>query len=284
MLDKQDITIVFLFKDKMEYQRSIKNAESLERNEDFSFCVERERGQEIAITKNLGIDFKVLISEENYAGIEYVGNRNVIVRGSVPLVAEFRSKAHSLGVKFVIEGTVTNWPKKIVKEFVKRTFYTTDYKNIVNLSKFPLFVKTSQYYLGTFPSKSHSIVNNAQELSAYIMSTMHLTETFPMIVSDVIDIKQDSFGKKEYRCFISNQNVSSISRYLDYDTNYIVPKEVVNYALDFANAHKHLPACYVLDIAETSTGVDLVELNDLESSGRYAKNGFAQFLQFIAKV
>ncbi len=93
-----------------------------------------------------------------------------------------------------------------------------------------------------------------------------------VMVSDVLSIKSDQDGTKEYRSFIVNGVVTSTSRYLDYKDEK-TPDSVVKFAYEFAEKYKSkLPLIYVADFAETEDGIALVELNPFENSGRYNMN------------
>ncbi|MFK4131977.1 ATP-grasp domain-containing protein [Pseudomonas luteola] len=95
------------------------------------------------------------------------------------------------------------------------------------------------------------------------------------ITSEVMEILQDNEGdngKREYRCFVFNGKLCSASRYTDY-THYAVPAEVQAFAKQFAMDQQGvLPISYVVDIAETTQGLQVVELNPTAFSGRYLDN------------
>lgn len=97
-----------------------------------------------------------------------------------------------------------------------------------------------------------------------------------MILSDLMDIcvdgKADN-GKEEYRCFVIGGKVSSISRYVDYE-HIKVPADVAQKANEFTILLKDcsLPDHFVMDIARTEKGFQLVEINPFCGSGRYLDN------------
>jgi hypothetical protein len=92
------------------------------------------------------------------------------------------------------------------------------------------------------------------------------------MLSEVINIRSDDLKTLEYRAFIVDGQVSSISRYVDYEET-TTPDSVVSHAREFAKSFKDkLPTVYVADFAETDKGVELVELNPYENSGRYLWN------------
>lgn len=85
----------------------------------------------------------------------------------------------------------------------------------------------------------------------------------------VFDHKPDH--KAEYRCFIVNGKVSSISSYTDYKS-YPVPDEIQKLADDFAAEYAGLAPGFVADFGMMDRGAVLVELNDFSHSGRYVGN------------
>ena len=72
---------------------------------------------------------------------------------------------------------------------------------------------------------------------------------------------------------------TSYSRYLDYITGYPIPEEVRKYAEGFGKTHDIPPRAYILDVAETTNGVQIIEINPQPASGRYGNNDFGAFLQ-----
>ena len=105
----------------------------------------------------------------------------------------------------------------------------------------------------------------------------------PLLISEPLDLCKDDKGKLEYRVWVANQRVSSISRYLDYDTDYNIPAEIQIVAEKFIAAHKSVfPDHYCLDIGlDYWKGPVIIELNGLNPCGRYEKNDFEKFLQDI---
>lgn len=104
-----------------------------------------------------------------------------------------------------------------------------------------------------------------------------------IVYSDVMNIKRDELDRKlEYRCFIVNGKPVSISRYEDYE-DFKIPQEVGEFASEFASeALSYMPPIYVMDIAETDKGLQLVELNPYEHSGRYHGNKPDSFYSALA--
>lgn len=99
--------------------------------------------------------------------------------------------------------------------------------------------------------------------------------SYDFILSDVMNILSDEKGdngRLEYRCFVFDGQVTSISRYVDFKS-LPVPEVVRVFAGQFADCHKQvLPVGYVVDIAETDKGLQVIELNPFGQSGRYLDN------------
>jgi hypothetical protein len=92
-----------------------------------------------------------------------------------------------------------------------------------------------------------------------------------VIISSVMNILREPEHKGEYRAFIVNGEVSSISAYRDYD-HTPVPGEISEFAQMFADNHRHVAPAYIADFCMTDKGPALVELNGLAYAGRYIDN------------
>jgi hypothetical protein len=92
-----------------------------------------------------------------------------------------------------------------------------------------------------------------------------------VILSEVLAFNHASDHKAEYRCFVIDGKVSSISTYTDY-TTHPVPAEIRKLAEEFAADHADLAKGFVADFGMTDRGPVLVELNDFTKSGRYLGN------------
>ena len=108
-----------------------------------------------------------------------------------------------------------------------------------------------------------------------------------MIISEYLDIVEDDKERKmEYRVYVIDCKIVDISRYIDYDTNYEIPKKIQKFAEDFIEAHKKLiPKHYCLDILELKNGkVVIGELNGIMASGRYEKINHENFINQVLKI
>ncbi len=98
------------------------------------------------------------------------------------------------------------------------------------------------------------------------------------IISDYVDIQTDEIGNLEYRCVVVNGKVRNISRQTENVVHKIDKKikdkcdEVVNKLLN-----SDFPASYVVDLMvyknhDNNEVIDVVEFNELSSSGMYLYN------------
>lgn len=92
-----------------------------------------------------------------------------------------------------------------------------------------------------------------------------------VMLSDVLTFERAPEHKGEYRAFIVDGKVTSLSSYTDY-VSYPVPAEIQKLAEEFAQQNTQLAPSYVADFGITERGPVLVELNSLKHSGRYIGN------------
>ena len=176
---------------------------------------------------------------------------------------------------------ITNWPQKIqpiyrrviptsYKEFQQNVeTYQKNFKNI--------FFKTAK------KSQTHCILKyfgnvNIGENQLFVTKpplwNISLEDT--IFLSDVfqsIEDKENNMDCKEYRAFILNNTLLSISRsYIDYQTP--VPNEIKSFVEEQINKAlliPDFPSSYVLDIGEISINgrevIDIIEYNSICSSG-----------------
>lgn len=288
-MNSLNLKLVFVFKNREEYEKNLRDAKEEKQNEDYSFCISRERGQEILCCQEQNFPYELFFLD-NPPNCSIFKDYYLIFRGGILQVNQAKNyvKGQLRGkTRFLIRDSVLMWPKDVKSSYLKRKYRIIQHKNLSEQNNFPCFIKTSGLTgKDKFATKIAKVIENEKQLTDEIqLAVMHLPEDYPLFVSDILKIKSDSKGKREYRCWVSGNRISSISRYLDYDTDYSVPKRVVEFAIEFINEHRrHFPNCYVVDIAETEDkGPVVIELNDIESSGRYAKNHFSKFIEDISK-
>lgn len=95
------------------------------------------------------------------------------------------------------------------------------------------------------------------------------------IISEVMNISRDEQGDKgtiEYRCFVIDYEVINLSRYTDY-TDLPVPDDAIAFARQVVQDNMGIfGSAYVLDIAKTDLGYQVVEVNPIANAGRYLNN------------
>ncbi len=278
--------------------------------ENYHRCVARERTLEIEVCREAGIPFFLILDTPETRAVRMAGHggqdpfkrhllydadRNpveslagheVLLRSSVPHERSPLQFIESLGGVNVTDWgsqqKTLEWYKHVRPEFLKRRMAwfpigaaldqdLTAYRGDHGL----FFAKTS--------FKAHSgLTDSLVSLLGYDIEMMPATTE--VIVSEPLSIWQDCRGKQEYRCYVVRNTVSSISRYIDYDTDYTIPEAISEFANSFVIAHKStLPDCYVLDLAEAEQGLVVIELNGIVASGRYEKNDFRKLLADLGK-
>lgn len=98
----------------------------------------------------------------------------------------------------------------------------------------------------------------------------HLQDEF--IISPVVAIDEDKLGRQEYRAFIHNRTVTSISRPL-HKTYHQVPEEIVHFINEvLAELPNGFPNYFVLDVASIDKKLDILEFNPIETAVPYLYN------------
>lgn len=162
-------------------------------------------------------------------------------------------------------------------------------KRTVELLKGSQILDCPQYIINRFGSdkiffktkvKNYSQVIEVDELcnpDSAIKKAIKQHKDDEFILSDVLDIEYDSNGMVEYRGFIINNNLTSISRINDYLMGTI-PHSVVQKMSSIVESLKDtdFPNSYVLDICvckgKNGCFLDVLECNPIECSGTYLYN------------
>jgi hypothetical protein len=92
-----------------------------------------------------------------------------------------------------------------------------------------------------------------------------------VMLSEALTFERAPEHKGEYRAFIVDGKVTSLSSYTDY-VSYPVPAVIQKLAEEFAQQNTHLAPAFVADFGITERGPVLIELNSLTHSGRYIGN------------
>lgn len=102
----------------------------------------------------------------------------------------------------------------------------------------------------------------------------HLDEDF--IISQKVEIIEDDYGKREYRCFIIDGQIYNISRMTTRLFHQIDEYILMKVNDIIKNLNGKFPKNYVVDIFEYELNgeknIDVVEFNDIHTSGVYLYN------------
>ena len=102
----------------------------------------------------------------------------------------------------------------------------------------------------------------------------HLDDDF--IISKKVNIVEDKYGRKEYRCFIVNDEIYNISRCME-SVLHNIDVNLLNKAQKIVEKLKGVfPSSYVLDLFEYQLDgkihIDVMEFNPIHASGIYLYN------------
>ncbi len=123
-------------------------------------------------------------------------------------------------------------------------------------------------------------INEFLERKYGLIDALELHPTEEFMISEKVEIIEDEYGKQEYRCFVLDGKIKSISRPL-YSTTHPIPEEVKEEAqklLEHIIATENFPTTFSMDMAHYMIPkrniaiYDIVELNPLEATGEYLYN------------
>lgn len=176
---------------------------------------------------------------------------------------------------------INNWPNHYV---ANRKIEIFKGKDLINPGVIEYIRKEYGEYifLKTKDKNFSSIIPiellNDKECVFYKALRYHLEDDF--IISEKIDILEDEYGLREYRCFIINNEIYNISR---FTTNVFhkIDKNILEKLKQIVEDLKdNFPNSYVLDLCEYKMDnqiyIDVVEFNSIESSGIYLYNSIME--------
>lgn len=197
----------------------------------------------------------------------YDMNDEIVHQGGVPVVSNEQVK--------IIE----NWPNYYFDERQSKIIKGCELIDINIIKKIKasygqeIFLKTkSKNFSGIIP-----IELLLDEKSAFYKTLLHhLDDDF--IISKKVNIVEDEYGKKEYRCFVVNNEIYNISRITTSVLHHIDFK-ILNEAQKIIERLKDVfPNFYVLDLFEYQLDgknyIDVVEFNQIHCSGLYLYNSY----------
>ena len=240
---------------------------------------------EIAYAKDLGV--YIGYDEESKKFYDKDGNE-IDIKDKVILV---RHGAYQ--VKDAIQAVIAagGKPLNALEDFEKVLSWPNyvQTKRTVDLLKGSQILDCPEYIINRFGSdkiffktkvKNYSQVIEVDELcnpDSAIRKAIEHHKDDDFILSDVLDIEYDTNGMVEYRGFVINNNLTSISRINDYLMGTI-PYAVVQKMNSVVESLKNtdFPKSYVLDICvcKNTNGytLDVLECNPIECSGTYLYN------------
>jgi len=176
---------------------------------------------------------------------------------------------------------ITNWPQMI--QPIHRRVISTTYREFQQNAKFYKSTFKNIFFKTAKKSHTHCILKyfgyieiGENKYFATKPTLWNISLGDAVFLSDVfesIEDKENNMDCKEYRAFILNNNLLSISRsYVDYPTE--VPREVkifVEEQINRAALISDFPNSYVLDVGQVSIDgkkvIDIIEYNPISSSG-----------------
>jgi hypothetical protein len=275
------------------YQRPAKR-------EDIILCEHRARWKETQLIQRMGLPLLYALQESNHDlvtpngdNVESLDNCPVMYRcnvGSSDSVIDsiVNSNGHLLVSKNDNQ-MVDSWVDYVHHQFTKRkmgvislTDLCDEHDDIITETVKP-YQKDGKFFIKTLRKGFHGLHPSEDGFDAPIINilTHFRGKDIPLIISEPIELIEDDLFHQfqEYRCVVANNQVTSISRYLDYGSHQI-PYEIRQFADKFVSAHQSLfPSIYVVDIGlEETKGPLVIECNSLPASGSYVQNHFAPFL------
>lgn len=192
-------------------------------------------------------------------------NDEIIKQGGIPIL--FNNEVEM----------VESWPNYYSTERKCKIFKG---KNLVN----PVIVKEIEEIYGKeifFKTKAKNFsaiipvtLLLDQECALYKTLMHHLEDEF--IISKKVNVVEDAYGLKEYRCFVVNNEIYNISRYTTTILHSIEPA-VLEFAKSIVEKLKGVfPDYYVLDLFEYQVNghnsIDVLEFNPIQAAGLYLYN------------
>lgn len=222
----------------------------------------------------------------------YMNNKEFDVKGKVIFPRSFILYEEELLTKLEENGAISiqtmkdienieNWPQKIqpiYRKVIETTYKDFKLNNEYYKSLFKnIFFKTAKKTNTHCTLKSFGFIDICGEKIFFTEPTLwdvssndniFLSETF----ESIIDIEND-MDCKEYRAFVINNNLLSISRsYIDYPTE--IPNEVKTFIkeqIEKTSSINDFPNSYVLDVGQmiidNKEVIDIIEYNQITSSG-----------------
>ena len=222
----------------------------------------------------------------------YMGSEEIDIKDKVIFPRSFISNEKELLNQLEEKGALSiqteedlqkimNWPQKI--QPVHRKIIQTTYEDFQNnVEKYKSAFKNI-FFKTVEKSHTHCILKyfgyidlEGEKYFVTKPALWNIALEDSIFLSDVFEPIEDvenDMDCKEYRAFVLNDSLLSISRsYVDYPTE--VPNEVILFVEDQINkisSAKNFPSSYVLDVGQVLMDgkevVDIIEFNPISSSG-----------------
>lgn len=278
--------VCFTIKEQKDLDYFI-NYKSIDPNpENFHRCVARERWQEIDYYSKKGKAVFWNKDERIFTNTDF---KEVKIKERLiprcmqafdfPKLAE---DANKLGIQLITTPhefhSIEYWMQILPQKYLNRKIITTtkenaskDFKHYFNLIKDD---KNRFFIKSVVKDWSYSGSPEGWYETGGAMFLEYGSENDLVMFSEFVDIEEDEFGTIEYRCFIIDGQVRSMSRYLDYD---VIPpsQEAADFIVDFVDKTVgfYFPKNVVLDIMQLKNGSwSFVEANAIPYAGRYSGN------------
>lgn len=177
---------------------------------------------------------------------------------------------------------IESWPnyyKTLRKMEIMKGQNLIDSKNIEYIERIygsEIFIKTKEK---NFSSPIPISLLKDPECAFYKTLKHHRDDDF--IISEKVNIVNDRYGKKEYRCIIINNEIYNISRFT-VNLLHSIDKNILDKLNQIiTKINRKLPACYVVDLFEYydmhgNIQVDVNEFNPINTSGIYLYNSIIE--------
>lgn len=301
-------------------------------NEDYDYCVQRERGHEVKYCWENSIPFiayRFVESQDEMDVLDSNFDVDAAIRTTQVVVFRKKNKDQPLvsSLWHVMERNFTEkqltWPLHVAPELLGRNVEYVPHGDFAkrlkeNALELPRFIKTAtKSPLGNtlhkviadddlplfnpqFDGKIFDRKHEDSQVSFLFKGELYLNPYLgeyvrshdmchsligDFILSDVLTINQDEHGRTlEYRCYVVDSKVVSISRYEDFAAP-AVPTNIRLAAERMARQIKDtFGHWYVMDIADTTNGIVVLEINPPANSGAYQHNSPAALFPALREV
>jgi hypothetical protein len=232
--------------------------------ENIDFCLFRER----TIEHNILNEFKL---QHNIDLTNIKPNEPFFERFIKP-----NEKSINAINNFKQDENILNWFKEDLKHLTKRNIFSVNTGSFIQNHN--LFFQNKQKLFIKSINKNFSSIINKNDLSDIFWYGERTNFLNNIIISDIVNFK------REFRIFVVNHKLNSISENLDYKITNI-PKEITKLAIQTINHLKNnFSPHYALDIGTTDKEPAIIEFNPISNSGRYLQNNFINLVSELTKL